>query len=121
MKGIDIMSVYFVPASFEDEDYRPSWTGNNSYPTVTIRGIFDTYEKALKAVHGWECEDTCEILERYCGDDDEIVEYFDIDYQDMELGVWKGDEHSCYKLNKIVNEDWSAVYDEEGALGVTDW
>ena len=44
-KGIDIMYVY-VPATFDSHDYRPSWTGNEYYATVTIRGIFDSIEKA---------------------------------------------------------------------------
>lgn len=111
---------YFIPASFEDYDYRPSWTGNNYYPTVTIRGIFDTLEKAKEAIKGWDCENDCVILERWLDDDD--AEYFDIDYEDKYFSLQKGNKNdSYYQLNKIVDELYSAVYDEDHALGVTDY
>ena len=38
---------FYIPASFNDADYAPSWTGNRTYPTVTIRGIFDSMEKGF--------------------------------------------------------------------------
>jgi len=109
----------YIPASFEDEDYRPSWTGNNTYPTVTIRGIFESYELAEAAASNWDIDDYT-ILERYCGEDDEEYNSFDIDYEDGSFGVW-GVENGYYTLNEIVDEEWSAVWDEDRALGVTDY
>ena len=81
----------YVPASFEEEDYRPSWTGNNTYPTVTIRGIFESYELAEAAASNWDIDDYT-ILECYCGEDDEEYSSFDIDYEGGSFGVW-GVEH----------------------------
>ena len=113
---------FYIPASFDDANYAPSWTGNQSYPTVTIRGIFDTMEKATRALEGWDFADSCNILERELDDDnlpDDLA--FSIDYDgDYGLTIWP-DEHGYYELNKIVNEEYSAVYDENGDLGVTDW
>lgn len=114
---------FYIPASFDDDDYAPSWTGNQSYPTVTIRGIFDTMEKATQALKGWNFADTCEILERDINDDnlpDNPV--FSIDYYGNHgLAIWWSDKYGRYELNEIVNEEYSAVYDENGDLGVTDW
>lgn len=115
----------YIPASFCDEDYRPSWTGNNSYPTATIRGIFSTEEKAKEAIKGWDCEDDCEILERWFEEFNEYGEKilddsFDIDYDDGYLYIWSA-KHGYYELDKVVDEPYSAVYDENGDLGVTDW
>lgn len=118
------MTVY-IPASYEDEDYRPSWTGNSTYPTVTIRGIFDSYEKAEHSIKGWACKDDYVIEERYFEDDDGEELYFDsfdIDYDDKYLYVWgKENGNGYYKLNEVTDEDYSAVYDEHGQLGVTDY
>lgn len=113
----------YIPATFDDDDYRPSWTGNNSYPTVTIRGIFESYELAEAAAQNWKVDDY-EILEHYVGycddDDDKTYEYFDIDYEEKSLNVWAVNS-GYYKLNEIVDEEWSAVWDEDRALGVTDY
>ena len=43
--------IFYTPATFDDRDWRPSWTGNYEYPTVTIRGIFDSLEKANEALN----------------------------------------------------------------------
>ena len=110
----------YIPATFEDEDYRPSWTGNNTYPTATIRGIFESYELAEAAAANWETDYNINILECYCGKDDENYNSFDIEYEDGSLGVW-GTKHGYYTLNEIVDEEWSAVWDEDRALGVTDY
>lgn len=117
------MTVY-VPASFDDNDYRPSWTGNNTYPTVTIRGIFDSIEKAEAAVEGWACEGdyTIKTFDLYDEDEDKELYYsrFSIDY-DGSLYVFGDDKWGAYALNEIVDEPYSAVYDEDGDLGVTDY
>lgn len=110
----------YIPATFEDEDYRPSWTGNYTYKTVTIRGIFESYELAEAAASNWDI-DNYTILERYCGEDDESYSSFDIDYLYGRFEVWGDSESGYYNLNEIVDEEWSAVYDEEQTLGVTDY
>ena len=65
----------YVPAAFDDDDYGPSWTGNDTYPTVTIRGIFESYELAEAAAQNWKVDDY-EIIEhqvgRY-GDDEDTI------------------------------------------------
>ena len=113
--------LYYVPATFEENDYRPSWTGNSCYSTVTIRGIFDTYEKAEDAAKNWDCDNYCTIntfdIEE---EDDEEEATFDFDYDGGHLCIWK-ENCGYYKLNEIVDEDYSAVYDEYGQLGVTDY
>jgi hypothetical protein len=109
---------YFIPASFNDEDYAPSWTGNYTYPTVTIRGIFDSYEKAKESIKGWRFADDCVIITRELGDDNEIIESFDISYEEKYFDIWRDE---IYKLNEIVDEEYSAVYDEFQDLGVTDY
>lgn len=116
----------YIPASFDEHDYRPSWTGNNAYPTVTIRGIFDSEIKAKIALKKWHCLRDYEILERWI-DDDELPENldkisFDISLEETYLYIWLNkDGNGEYKLNEIVYEGWSAVYDENGALGVSDY
>ena len=111
--------IVYVPATFDDHDYNPSWTGNNAYPTITIRGIFDSYKLAEAAAKDWNV-DSYIILEKYCGDDDQFYEAFDIDYENHELAVW-GVTCGRYTLNEVVEEIYSAVWDENRALGVTDW
>jgi hypothetical protein len=110
----------YIPATFEDEDYGPSWTGNNSYPTVTIRGIFESYELAEAAAANWKTDNYITIIECYCGEDDVTYNSFDIDYEGGSLGVW-GAALGYYELNEIVDEEWSAVWDKDRALGVTDY
>lgn len=112
---------FYIPAYFDDDNWAPSWTGNYTYPTVTIRGIFDSMEKATQALEGWNFADTCNILEREL-DDDNLPDdpAFDIDYDDYGFTFWP-DEHGCYELNEIVDEEYSAVYDKNGDLGVTDY
>lgn len=115
--------IVYAPATFDDDDYRPSWTGNDTYPTVTIRGIFESYELAEAAAQNWEVDDYI-ITEHRVGrcedDEDTVYENFDIDYEGKSLDVWAHDS-GYYKLNEIVDEEWSAVWDENGALGVTDY
>ena len=110
--------IIYIPASFCDEDYTPSWTGNNAYPTVTIRGIFDSEELAMKAIKNWHCEDDCNILVREI--ESENAERFRIDYEDGCFSVWE-DKYGEYGLNEVVDEEYSAVWDEFQQLGVTDY
>jgi hypothetical protein len=114
---------FYIPASFDDANYAPSWTGNYTYPTVTIRGIFNSMEKATRALEGWNFADTCNILERNI-DDDNLPDnpVFSIDYYgDYGLAIWWSDKYGSYGLNEIVDEAYSAVYDKNGDLGVTDY
>ena len=110
------MTVY-IPASFCEDDFRPSWTGNYTYSTVTIRGIFDSLEKANQAIKNWNCADDCTILEREVNDESSS---FDISLDEDSFTVW-ATEHGEYGLNEIVDEEYSAIYDEDGDLGVNDW
>jgi hypothetical protein len=110
------MTVY-IPASFCEEDYRPSWTGNYTYSTVTIRGIFDSLEKAEQAIENWSCADDCTILEREVSDESSS---FDISLDEDSFTVWTA-ERGYYGLNEIVDEEYSAIYDENQDLGVNDW
>lgn len=59
--------MYYIPAIRDDEDYGPSWTGNYSYPTISIRGIFDSREKAEESIHNWRYENSSDI---------EIIKYW---------------------------------------------
>lgn len=108
--------IIYVPAHYEERDYRPSWTGNNWYPTVTIRGIFDSEEKAKKAVDNWQYKDDYRMEIREI---EETAESFNIDY-DSYLTIWESDSGD-YDLNKVADEDYSAVYDEHDWLGVSDY
>ena len=110
--------IIYIPASFCDEDYTPSWTGNSAYPTVTIRGIFDSEELAMKAIKNWHCEDDCNILVREI--ENENAECFRIDYENGCFSVWE-DKYGEYGLNEVVDEEYSAVWDEFHQLGVTDY
>lgn len=107
----------YIPTHYEDDDVRPSWTGNNTYPTLAIRGIFDSEEKAIKAVKNWQYEDDYDIEVKEI--EDENAECFCIDY-DGYLSVWSSN-YGEYDLNEVVDEDFSAVYDEFGQLGVSDY
>ena len=116
------MTVY-IPATFDDNDWRPSWTGNYGYPTVTIRGIFDSLEKANEAISNWEYRNDYEILEREVNNIPENYEgkiLFAIDYYEAYLDI-DFTEYGCYELNKVVDEDYSALWDERGYLGVEDY
>jgi hypothetical protein len=111
--------IIYAPAHFEERDYRPSWIGNNWYPTATIRGIFDSEEKAIEALKDWEYMEDYDMLIRDIEEEEEITS-FDIDYDDGYLYIW-----SCvsgdYNLNEIVDESYSAVYDPEHLIGVSDY
>ena len=116
---------FYTPATFDDRDWRPSWTGNYEYPTVTIRGIFDTLEKANEALNSWGCQNDCEIIEHYFEDYPEDYPEgkdirFSIDYQDAYLTIYF-DEHGSYGLNEVIDEEYSACWDEHGYLGVEDY
>ena len=115
--GRRTMKIY-IPAYFCDEDYSPSWTGNYSYQTVTIRGIFDSKELAINSIQDWCCKDDCEILEKEI--EDENAKCFSLDYDNAYLSVFV-DEYGYYNLNEIVNEEYSEVWDEFNSLGVTDY
>lgn len=45
-----MLEIYCIPAVRDNEDYTPSWTGNYTYPTISIRGIFDSEEKQKKVL-----------------------------------------------------------------------
>lgn len=47
-----MLEIYYIPAVRDNEDYTPSWTGNYTYPTISIRGIFDSEEKAKESIKG---------------------------------------------------------------------
>lgn len=117
------MTVY-VPVSYTEDDYRPSWTGNYTHSTATIRGIFDSMEKAEASIEGWDCADDYHVETFHLtGEDEEELFYsrFYIDYDDHYLYVFGDDKWGIYALNEIVDEEYSTVYVEEGDLGVTDW
>ena len=110
--------IIYIPVSFCDEDYTPSWTGNNAYATVTIRGIFDSKELAMRAIKNWQCADDCNILVREI--ENKNAKCFRIDYEDGCFSVWE-DKYGGYGLNEVVDEEYSAVWDEFQQLGVTDY
>lgn len=111
--------ILYIPASYNEADYTPSWTGNYAYPTVTIRGIFDSEEKALSAVRGWNKADDY-VMETFYGH--KIEKSYRIDYEDKILRViGLNDKSGDYQINTIVDEPYSEVYDEDGDLGVFDW
>ena len=116
--GRKTMTIY-IPASFCDDDYRPSWTGNYSYQTVTIRGIFDSKELAINSIQDWCCKNDCEILEQEI--EDENARYFYLDFYNACLSICVDKYGRDYKLNEIVDEDYSEVWDEFNSLGVTDY
>lgn len=123
-----MLEIYYIPAVRNDEDYEPSWTGNNAYPTISIRGIFDSEEKAKENIKGWRYEnsDDIEIIEYYFEPDEEDnsqeeTKAFNINYDYKELTLIPDNEHGYYEINEIVDESYSEVWDEDGALGVTDY
>lgn len=112
----------YIPYMRDDEDYSPSFTGNETYPTVAIRGVFDSYEKALDALKGWRYEDCYDGIEE-CTisiEEGKEIETFDINYDNCELDIYLS-EYGGYVLNESYDEEYSAVYDEEHLLGVYDW
>lgn len=132
--------MFYIPYVTDDDDYTPSWTGNVSYPTITIRGIFTTEEKAKASISGWRYENDNYDIMNYYIDDEYIEDYFldkyeegeeerekkeikafNIDYENHTLTLFIDNEHGYYETDKIYNEDYSAVYDEHGYLGVTDY
>lgn len=72
----------------------------------------------MKAIKDWCCKDDCNILVKEI--ENENAECFCIDYEDAYLSVWE-DKHGEYKLNEIVDEEYSAVWDEFQQIGVTDY
>ena len=114
---------FYVPCYFTDEDYRPSWTGNATYDTVTIRGVFSTREEAETAMKDWDTQgEDAFIREIYCDDEgDEEIKGFDIDYEDKCLTVWINNSYPDYIVDEIYDEEFSAVYDPNHWLGVTDY
>lgn len=125
-----MLEVYYVPAICEDS-YAPSWTGNSTYPIIAIRGIFDSEEKAKESIKGWQYEDNDNIVIITCyfepdeeneeDNDQENPKAFNINYDYKELTLMPDNEHGYYEINGIVDESYSEVWDEDGALGVTDW
>lgn len=113
--------IVYVPTYFDECNYEPSWTGNHYYPTVTIRGIFDSLDKAEKAIEDWIYKEECAILIREIDEEEENeIKGFDLDYSNHVLEIIVNN-YCTYKLNEIITESWSAVYDEEGLLGVSDY
>lgn len=117
----------YMPVSFDPRDYRPSWTGNYTYATATIRGFFSTQEKAEAAIRGWDCENDCDIRQLYFDSeyvDDFSPQSFDISLKGtyyVEVVPYEDPTEGDYKIDEIVNEPYSAVYDPDCALGVTDY
>ena len=118
--------VYYIPAVRDDENYAPSWTGNYSYPTISIRGIFDSREKAEESIHNWRYENSSdiEIIEEYWFEEDEEDEAeekptaFNIDYSYGDLTLYEG---NYYKVNECYNEEYSALWDANRTLGFCDY
>ena len=54
--GRKTMKIY-IPAYFCDEDYSPSWTGNDSYQKKKNRGIVDSKEPPINSNQDWCCKD----------------------------------------------------------------
>lgn len=123
-----MLEIYYIPAVRDNEDYTPSWTGNYTYPTISIRGIFDSEEKAKESIKGWRYEDSDDIViityyfePNEEDNSQEEPKAFNINYDYKELTLEPDNEYGDYKINEVVNEEYSAVWDEDGALGVTDW
>ena len=131
---------FYVPCYFTDEDYRPSWTGNATYATVTIRGVFSTREKAEAAMKDWNTQGEYATIREIDFNDEEEDSYspviykndyeeegnkeikgFDIDYEDKCLTVWVNNDYPDYNVDEIYDEEFSAVYDPNHWLGVTDY
>lgn len=111
--------MYYIPAVRDDNNYAPSWTGNYSYPTISIRGIFDSREKAEESIHNWQYEnsDDIEIIE-YWFESDEIPDAFDIYYSYKNLTLEKGYD---YKVNECYDEEYSELWDANHTLGFCDY
>lgn len=119
--------VFYVPTHFEKDDYAPSWTGNYKYDTISIRGIFDSMEKAEAEANNknWRYNNNYTILTFSTEDEEEDGEEgepinFNIDYSDKTpfLSI---EINGKYSLNNVTDEAYSAVYDPEQSLGVTDY
>ena len=126
----EMPEIYYIPAICEDS-YAPSWTGNSTYPIIAIRGIFDSREKAKESIKGWQYEDNDNIgiITYYFEPDEEDEEdsdheepkAFNIDYNYKILTLEPNNIYGDYKINEVVNEEYSAVWDEYEQLGVTDY
>lgn len=129
--------VFYVPTHFEKDDYAPSWTGNYKYDTISIRGIFDSMEKAEAEANNknWRYNNNYTILTFSIEDEEEDDEEeddeeeedekeesinFNIDYSDKTpfLSI---EINGKYSLNNVIDEAYSAVYDPKQNLGVTDY
>ena len=132
--------IFYIPYVTDEHDYSPSWTGNTAYPTITIRGIFTSKDLAYASITDWKYEYYDYDIMEYYIDDEYIEDYFldkyeedeeeretkeikafNIDYENHTLTLFIDNEHGYYETDKIYNEDYSAVYDEHGYLGVTDY
>lgn len=115
----------YIPSHYVKKNYAPSWTGNFYYPTMAIRGIFDSLEKATKSIENWRYKYDYEILERWI-DTENInnVEKltFDIQLEEDYLYVnIVSNDNGDYVINELVDEDYSVYYDENNYLGVIDY
>ena len=113
--------IVYVPTYYDECNCAPSWMGNYCYPTVTIRGIFDSAEKAERAIENWRYKQECRVEVRELDiTEDEKIEGMEINYDSHVLEIIIGN-YCDYELNKEYDEPYSAVYDKEGYLGVSDY
>lgn len=111
--------MYYIPAVRDDNNYAPSWTGNYSYPTISIRGIFDSREKAEESIHNWRYENSSDIeIIEYWFESDEVLDAFNIDYSYRNLTLEEGCD---YKVNECYDEEYSELWDANRTLGFCDY
>lgn len=124
-KGVEFKMYVYIPSHYVKKNYAPSWTGNFYYPTMTIRGIFDSLEKATKSIENWKYKYDCKILERWI-DIENInnVEKLTFDIQLIEDYLYiniASNDNGDYVINELVDEDYSVYYDKNNYLGVIDY
>ena len=117
------MTVY-VPTYYESDSTAPSWTGNYNYPIVAIRGVFSSKEEAKKSIRGWRYENQYFEMEVFefderCEKDSSLTTFF-LDFDGWEMSILP-DKYGKYALDEIVNEEYSAYYDEYERLGNEDF
>lgn len=134
--------IYFV-YTLNENDSRPSPTGEYTYTTVSVCGVFSTKEKAIEAAEAWYVpNDKIIISERYIEDFGEHLEeiiynptfsiYDIIDTEDKDIKLQENAKlpnfynnsffTNIFPLNKIRNyiDEYDYVFDPDMNLEYND-
>lgn len=122
IKEMKTEKTFYLVCEINDNDYTPSWTGNFTYTTAKIKGIFSNLQKAEQALQLWtNCEHP--IIKKFNIWVQENTQklIFDI-YFDLNGEICLYTNDIGYILDKIYEpKEYDICYDPEHFLGNDDF